>query len=139
MKIEAEDVRSRKFLYPSSYQKVTSECEQRMVGDHLAYLHSECKPMVAGERRADLANLYRLLKSITGAQQVLLEEGQNHIRQAGLEAVADMKGDTVHVDFVENMLAVHKKYRDLIQDVFQGDQAFVGALDKACTAVINHR
>jgi cullin 2 len=138
-RIEAEDVRSRKFLYPSSYQKVTSECEQRMVGDHLAYLHSECKPMVAGERRADLANLYRLLKSITGAQQVLLEEVQNHIRQAGLEAVADMKGDTVHVDFVENMLAVHKKYRDLIQDVFQGDQAFVGALDKACTAVINHR
>ena len=29
--------------------------------------------------------------------------------------------------------------RDLIQEVFQGDQAFVGALDKACTSVINHR
>jgi len=27
----------------------------------------------------------------------------------------------------------------LIQEVFQGDQGFVGALDKACTAVINHR
>lgn len=138
-RIEAEDVRSRKFLYPSSYQKVTSECEQRMVGDHLSYLHSECKPMVGGERRADLANLYRLLKSISGAQAVLLEEVQTHIKQGGLEAVADIKGDTVHVDFVENMLSVHKKYKDLIQDVFQGDQAFVGALDKACTAVINHR
>ena len=42
-------------------------------------------------------------------------------------------------EFVENVLAVHRKYRTLIQDVFQGDQAFVGALDKACTAVINHR
>ena len=30
-------------------------------------------------------------------------------------------------------------FRDLIQEVFQGDQAFVGALDKACTSVINHR
>merc|ERR1719431_770912 len=29
-KIEAEDVRSRKFLYPSSYQKVTGECEQEV-------------------------------------------------------------------------------------------------------------
>ena len=29
--------------------KVTSECEQRMVGDHLGVLHSECKPMVAKE------------------------------------------------------------------------------------------
>ena len=27
----------------------------------------------------------------------------------------------------------------MIQEVFIGDQAFVGALDKACTAVINHR
>jgi len=138
-KIEDEDVRSRKFLYPSSYQKVTGECEQRMVGDHLTYLHSECKPMVAGERRSDLANLYRLLKPISGAQAVLLEEVQGHIRQAGMESIADVKGETMHTDFVENMLTVHKKYRDLIQEVFQGDQAFVGALDKACTAVINHR
>ena len=111
MKIEAEDVRSRKFLYPSSYQKVTGECEQRMVGDHLTYLHSECKPMVFGERRADLANLYRLLKPIFGALAVLVEEVQSHIRQAGGESIAGIKGDSVATEFVENMLTVHKKYR----------------------------
>jgi len=140
-KIEAEDVRSRKFLYPSSYQKVKGECEARMVGDHLSYLHGECKPMVAGERRTDLANLYRLLKPITGAQQVLLDEVQAHIRAAGLQAIAGVgeKSESQHTDFVENMLTVHAKYRQLIQEVFQGDQGFVGALDKACTAVINHR
>ena len=42
-------------------------------------------------------------------------------------------------DFVENILGVHQKYREMIGDTFSGDQAFVGALDKACTAVINHR
>ena len=31
--------------------QVTSECEQRMVGDHLQVLHSECKPMVAKEMK----------------------------------------------------------------------------------------
>ena len=41
--------------------------------------------------------------------------------------------------FVENVLSVHKKYLDMIKEVFQGDQAFIGALDKACNAVINHR
>jgi cullin 2 len=46
---------------------------------------------------------------------VLLEEVQQHIKQAGLEAIADLKGENIHIDFVENMLAVHKKYRDLIQ------------------------
>ena len=40
---------------------------------------------------------------------------------------------------MENVLAVHKKYLDMIKEVFQGDQAFIGALDKACNAVINHR
>ena len=62
-RIESENVRSRKFLYPSSYTKVTFECEQRMVGDHLQFLHSECKGMVEREAKSDLANMYRLVKS----------------------------------------------------------------------------
>jgi hypothetical protein len=45
----------------------------------------------------------------------------------------------VHIQFVESMLAVHKKYKELIQDVFHGDQNFIGALDKACSSVVNHR
>ena len=61
-RIESENVRSRKFLYPSSYTKVTFECEQRMVGDHLQFLHSECKGMVEREAKSDLANMYRLVK-----------------------------------------------------------------------------
>ncbi len=110
-----------------------------MVGDHLTFLHSECKGMVSREAKNDLANMYRLLKPITGAQQVLLDEVQDHIKHQGLEAITGLKGDTMAQEFVENVLEVHRKYRQLIQDVFQGDQAFVGALDKACTAVINHK
>ena len=34
--------------------------------------------MVAGERRADLANLYRLLKPISGAQAVSLWDLSKH-------------------------------------------------------------
>lgn len=45
----------------------------------------------------------------------------------------------MHVNFVENVLTVYKKYRQQIQDVFNGDQNFMGALDKACSSVINHR
>lgn len=97
-RIESEDVRSRKFLYPSSFVKVTSECEQRMVGDHLPFLHSECKGMVEREAKPDLANMYRLLKPISGAQQVLLDEVQTHIKQQGLEAIAGLKGEAVSLE-----------------------------------------
>ena len=46
-----------------------------------------------------------------GAQQVLFKQ-----------LSFSPQGDSMHTDFVENMLTVHKKYRDLIQEVFQGDQ-----------------
>ena len=42
---------------------------------------------------------------------MLLDEVQQHIKQAGMESIAGVKGETVHIDFVENMLTVHKKYR----------------------------
>lgn len=40
---------------------------------------------------------------------------------------------------MESILDVHHKYSELIKDVFKADQAFVTALDKACSAVVNHR
>jgi len=62
-----------------------------------------------------------------------------HIKQKGLEAIAGLKVDNFHIHFVESVLAVHKNYRNLIQEVFNGDQAFIGALDKACISIINSR
>lgn len=50
-----------------------------------------------------------------------------------------MQGENVHINFVENLLEVYKKYRQLIQEVYKGDQNFMGALDKACSSVINYR
>ena len=59
---DEEDLRSRKFLHPSSYSKVRSECEQRMVADHLAAIHNECPTMVQQELQQDLRNAFALLK-----------------------------------------------------------------------------
>ena len=50
-KLDNEDFRSRKFLHPSSYNKVTHECQQRMIADHLQFLHGECRAMVQLEKR----------------------------------------------------------------------------------------
>ena len=47
----------------------------------------------------DLANMYRLLKPITGAQQTLLDEVQAHIKTQGLDAISGLKGDTVRLQF----------------------------------------
>ena len=51
--------------------------------------------MVEREAKSDLGNMYRLLKPISGAQQVLLDEVQSHIKQQGLQAISGLKGDSV--------------------------------------------
>ena len=141
MRIDAENIRSRKYLHASSYSRVTAECQARMVADHLTVLHSECKIMVADDRRRDLGNMYKLLKPIDKGLVHLIKEVQDHITRIGLEAVNGIpfSGDSVAHSFVEIVLDVHKKYLDLIREVFNGDQQFVGALDKACSTIVNHR
>ena len=37
------------------------------------------------------------------------------------------------------MLEIHSKYSDLIKDLFQNDQEFISALDKACASAVNFR
>ena len=44
---------------------------------------------------ADLSNMYILLKPIRNGLNYLIEKVENYIRQTGLEAVQDLKGDNV--------------------------------------------
>ncbi|KAK9745256.1 Cullin family [Popillia japonica] len=138
-KIDEELLRARKFLHQSSLQKVTQRCETHMVAEHLSFLYSECMNMVQGERKKDLSNMYNLLKSVPNALSVLVDTVLDHIKTQGLSAIGNLQGENIHISFVENLLTVYKKYRQQIQEVFNGDQNFMGALDKACSSVINHR
>jgi len=53
-RLDDECLRSRKFLNASSYAKVAHECQQRMIADHLQFLHAECRAMVHKEKRHGL-------------------------------------------------------------------------------------
>lgn len=50
-RLKDEEVRCRKYLHPSSYGKVIHECQQRMVADHLQFLHGECQNIIRQEKR----------------------------------------------------------------------------------------
>jgi len=135
--LDDENLRSRKFHL--SYTKVKKECEQRMIADHLQFLHGECREMVQKERRKDLGNMYTLLRPIHSGLTILIQEVEEHIKNKGLDAISGLKGDNIPSQFVESMLEVHTKYTEMIKAVFKGDQQFVGALDKACASTINHK
>lgn len=168
-----ENLRAHRFLHPSSYPKVTRECEQQMVGAHLGFLQQECGPMMEAERRTDLARMYTLLRPLgPRALEGLVSQLQRHVERVGLgrlqqqqqggggggevspspscsSSLADGGGtqspspssssSISPQHFVEAVLQVHATYQDMVKEVFQGDQQFVGALDKACATIINNR
>lgn len=50
-RLKDEEIRCRKYLNPSSYTKVIHECQQRMVADHLQFLHAECHNIIRQEKK----------------------------------------------------------------------------------------
>ncbi|KAJ8396093.1 hypothetical protein AAFF_G00021660 [Aldrovandia affinis] len=138
-RLKDEEVRCRKYLHPSSYAKVIHECQQRMVADHLQFLHSESQSIIRQEKKDDMANMYTLLRSVSGGLPHMIQELQVHIHDEGLRATSNLSQENMPTQFVESVLEVHSKHVQLINTVLNGDQHFMSALDKALTSVVNYR
>lgn len=138
-RLKDEEVRCRKYLHPSSYAKVIHECQQRMVADHLQFLHGECQSIIRQEKRDDMANMYTLLRAVASGLPHMIQELQVHIHDEGLRATSNLSQENMPTLFVESVLEVHSKFVQLINMVLNGDQHFMSALDKALTSVVNYR
>ncbi|KAM9673701.1 cullin-2 isoform 3-T4 [Trichechus inunguis] len=138
-RLKDEEIRCRKYLHPSSYTKVIHECQQRMVADHLQFLHAECHNIIRQEKKNDMANMYVLLRAVSTGLPHMIQELQNHIHDEGLRATSSLTQENMPTLFVESVLEVHGKFVQLINTVLNGDQHFMSALDKALTSVVNYR
>uniref|UniRef100_A0A8C6SED0 Cullin-2 n=1 Tax=Neogobius melanostomus TaxID=47308 RepID=A0A8C6SED0_9GOBI len=138
-RLKDEEVRCRKYLHPSSYSKVIHECQQRMVADHLQFLHGECQSIIRQEKREDMANMYTLLRAVANGLPHMIQELQVHIHNEGIRGTSNLSQENMPTLFVESVLEVHSKFVQLINTVLNGDQHFMSALDKALTSVVNFR
>uniref|UniRef100_A0A4W5MIV9 Cullin 2 n=1 Tax=Hucho hucho TaxID=62062 RepID=A0A4W5MIV9_9TELE len=129
-RLKDEEVRCRKYLHPSSYAKVIHECQQRMVADHLQFLHGECQNIIRQEKRDDMANMYTLLRAVSSGLPHMIQELQIHIHDEGIRATSNLSQENMPTLFVESVLEVHSKFVQLINTVLNGDQHFMSALDK---------
>lgn len=138
--IDLETLRCTKLIHNSSKDKVISEIRARMVADHSKFLYKESEHMVASNCWQDLHAMYKLLKPIEGGLKILIQQVQSRITQIGLETIKQVStSSNPPKAFVESFIQVYKKHSELIASVFNSDQVFVGALDKACSAIVNHR
>ncbi|XP_046975858.1 cullin-2 [Vanessa cardui] len=145
--LEREVSLAQRFLHASSVESVRACYERACVAAHLPALHADVERLLreaaAGDaaRRADLRRMYALLRPLPpAALRPLVDAAHAQAVRDGLALLdADHARDDAHAHFVTAMLALHGKYGALYADVFAGAQAFVGALDKACSAVVNRR
>lgn len=127
------------YLHSSTHPKLRRKSEECMVLEHKDFLYSEVYEMVSQEKKSDLRNMYTLLQPIENGLTKLIATLNEHIKQEGMRILSGLKGENIHVQFVEQMLEIHKKYKQIISEVFSNDQLFCSAMDKACATVINAR
>lgn len=123
-RLKDEEMRCRKYLHPSSYAKVIHECQQRMVADHLHFLHGECQNIIRQEKRdgqsfslwrienielfcsiitvvcvfvfvIDMANMYTLLRAVSNGLPHMIQELQVHIHNEGIRGTSNLSQENV--------------------------------------------
>lgn len=124
-------------LYPKSQGKVLKEVLTNFVGNHLTLLHSQCKTIIQDGKLSDLGNIYRLLKPIDGAMEVLLKEFLEHITAYGINVLSEIVNNDYPDEFVEAILKTHGKFQRMIQEFLLNDHSFSSALDTACVDLVN--
>uniref|UniRef100_A0A673ZP25 Cullin 2 n=2 Tax=Salmo trutta TaxID=8032 RepID=A0A673ZP25_SALTR len=101
-RLKDEEVRCRKYLHPSSYAKVIHECQQRMVADHLQFLHGECQNIIRQEKRDDMANMYTLLRAVSSGLPHMIQELQVHIHDEGIRATSNLSQENALTSVVNH-------------------------------------
>uniref|UniRef100_A0A1I7TM21 Cullin-2 n=1 Tax=Caenorhabditis tropicalis TaxID=1561998 RepID=A0A1I7TM21_9PELO len=137
--LEQEEVRAKKYLHESSVEKVITLCQKVMIKAHKEKLHAVCHDLITNEENKDLRNMYRLLKPIQAGLSVMVKEFEEYVKKKGLEAIAQLSGDNVPQQFVENVLKVYNKFNDMKTVVFMDDGEFSSGLDKALQGVVNSK
>ncbi|XP_057293948.1 cullin-2-like [Hydractinia symbiolongicarpus] len=138
-RLAEENLRVRRFLHLTTFDKLIKVAQTRLVQDHQGLLTAECKQMVKDRQTTDLLRMYKLLKPIPRGFQEMLQEFEEYIAETGLSRVKSMHGENETGQFVNVLLQLHKEYTELIEKTFNNDQAFFGSRDKACTKIVNHR
>ncbi|CAB3359378.1 Hypothetical predicted protein [Cloeon dipterum] len=124
------DLTSR-ILNEGLVEEVKSAFVQHYFTDKKDWVLSECDQMVAEERNNELESLYKFLKYIPNYDfEELKSNFKNLVEKNLIASITNLKGQDVHMKFINNLLECHIKYRNMIREIFDDDNSFVTVLDK---------
>uniref|UniRef100_A0A914HEE8 Cullin family profile domain-containing protein n=1 Tax=Globodera rostochiensis TaxID=31243 RepID=A0A914HEE8_GLORO len=127
----------QRLLHYSTLPKVEQLCSELLVNDQLEKISIMCREVVQREMLHDLQNMYTLLKPLSNALPILMQEFEHFVRKSGMNCMETTINDAA--EFVSNIQSLHEKFTRMITAIFNGDNEFVAALDRAIQSVVNHR
>eukprot|EP01119_Soliformovum_irregulare_P012630 TRINITY_DN3292_c1_g1_i4.p1 TRINITY_DN3292_c1_g1~~TRINITY_DN3292_c1_g1_i4.p1 ORF type:complete len:651 (-),score=202.85 TRINITY_DN3292_c1_g1_i4:48-1769(-) len=139
VRLEEEAIRGKKILDPSSLEKLKTECDLALIDKHKEMLQIECEHYLRDEKIEDLNRMYNLLNRLDNGIRPMLDVVENFVAQTGFDAIRAIpaKERTDPKKYVETLLETYNHFNTLIKKAFNNDNAFGGALDKACRRVVN--
>ena len=139
-RLEEERERVGLYLHPDIMKRLMDVCNEVLITNHSVLLRDEFQALLNNERTDDLARMYRLLSRIKDGLDPLRVTFEAHVRRAGLEAVRKVAGQTENFEpkvYVDALLEIHGKYKQLVEVAFAGESEFVRSLDNACKEFVN--
>jgi hypothetical protein len=138
-RLEEEANRAKKYLDPSSFDKLKRECDTVLIEKHKEVMQVECENYLKDDKRDDLSRMYHLLSRIPEGINPMLDVLQSHVTKYGFDAVKSIPAASVKdpVKYVNTLLEVYNKFSDVVKTAFENDTAFVASLDKAMRTIVN--
>jgi len=142
-RLREEEDRVERYLHTGTRKLLISKCEHVLIREHAELMWENFQNLLDYDKDEDLQRMYALLSRIPEGLEPLRKKFEEHVKKAGLMAVAKLIGEGASIDgldpkaYVDALLEVHTKNSDTVNRSFKGEAGFVASLDKACREFVN--
>ncbi|KAG2155861.1 Cullin [Suillus bovinus] len=143
-RLKEEEDRVDRYLNTDTRKQLVSKCEHVLIRQHSDLMWESFQSLLDFDKDEDLQRMYALLSRIPEGLEPLRKKFEEHVKKAGLAAVAKLLGEgsdgADSLDpkaYVDALLEVHRKNSDTVTRSFRGEAGFVASLDKACREFVN--
>ncbi|TDL23149.1 Cullin-domain-containing protein [Rickenella mellea] len=143
-RLKEEEDRVERYLHTTTRKTLVAKCEHVLIREHSETMWEEFQKLLDFDKDEDLQRMYSLLSRIPEGLEPLRKKFEEHVKKAGLSAVAKLGGEGgAAVDaldpkaYVDALLEVHRKNSETVTRSFRGEAGFVASLDKACREFVN--
>ncbi|KAL0960626.1 hypothetical protein HGRIS_005657 [Hohenbuehelia grisea] len=149
-RLREEEDRVERYLNTMTRKPLVSKCEHVLIRAHAELMWESFQSLLDFDKDEDLQRMYALLARIPEGLEPLRKKFEEHVKKAGLSAVAKLVGEGASGSaegasgdaldpkaYVDALLEVHRKNSEIVTRSFRGEAGFVASLDKACREFVN--